>query len=200
MKRILVVFTLVVGISIISLAQKTSKKANSQKKQSTASAQDKSKPAQEAARPDWASSLEAFLRDLSSWQGPKPGATVRMLNDGQVVSDKWEIMKKYRVQTVTWEATVKGPTRGKLLLSEEGGVSKEMDKIDAEFPANEFAVMVHIYADPKAMARWHDVPVGARVAITARIAGVGFMNNPLQADRLIHVVTLQDAVPTKILQ
>jgi len=198
-RRILVVFTLVVSMSLIGSAQNTSKKAGGQKKQSTASAQDKSKLAQRAAKPDWAVSLEAFLRDLDNWQGPKPGATVRMLNDGQVVSDKWGIMRKYRVQAVTWEATVKGLTRGKLLLSEDGGASKEMDKIDAKFPENEFAVMVHVYADPKAMAQWRDVPGDARVAITARVAGVGFMNNPL-GDKLIHVVTLRDAVPTKILQ
>jgi len=198
MNRILVVFTLVIGISLIGSAQNTSNKAGSKKKQSAASAQDKSKLAQGAARPEWTSSLEAFLRDLSSWQGPKPGATVSMLNDGQVVSNKWEIMKKYRVQSVTWEATVKGLTRGKLLLSDEGGEGKEMDKIDAVFPENEFAVAVHIYADPKALSQWRAVPAGARVAITAQVAGVGFMG-PL-AGRLIHIVTLRDAVPAKVLQ
>jgi hypothetical protein len=146
---------------------------------------------------DWASSLDAFLRDLATWHGPKPGASISMLNSGQLVSDKWEIMKKYRGRTVTWDATVKGVMRAKLLLSEEGGESKEMDKVDGTFIAKDFAVSVHAYIDPAMLSQWSAVSAGSRVAVTGRVGGVGFMG-PL-AGQLIHVVTLTDAVP-KIIQ
>lgn len=99
--------------------------------------------------PAWASSIEAFLTDLGTWQAPRPAATFIGLGNGQLVSDNWEIMKKYRGTTITWEATFEGVTRDTLLVSDSGRESKEMDKLIATFPAKGFRVAVHAYVSAR---------------------------------------------------
>jgi len=171
MKRIIVAFTLVVSISLIGSAQNTSKKVDSQEKQSTA-----------AGGVSWVNSFGAFVREVAEWSGDKPGASLMGMNRGQVVPSKdWEIMKKYENKKVTWEATFQGMKRDSPLLS--GGM-KEMDKVDLQFGVDKLTAngsswvindpWIHVYTQQTEVAGWKEVPAGSRISFSALVAGIAY--------------------------
>lgn len=144
----------------------------------------------------WRDSFENFVQQVAAWDGRKPAATTSMMASGQIVSQEWDIMRKFGAGTVTWEGTFEGLGEGQLLLSDDGGKRQRMDKVEIKLSAGA-PTIVHAYTVPATLQAWKSVPAGKRVSFQAHVGGIGLFG-PLM-ERIFYVITLTDLRLVKVL-